>query len=178
MASNYACLSQIDPPWIHIDLLSDLDHIMIPSYQYCQGDNNCVLRVIRGRVVCNTSLLMNEFAAAFQFPITDFGANWYALKDCLSCLDEWLPATKYIVYITEAELVLSEQTEEWKWFLLTLHEVCTYWSKPIADNGRFNRDSIPFHVLLKYDYGSLDKILRLVRQATDHFPGILVSGML
>ena len=176
MNVDYSYLTGINPPWIHVEELTDLDGSTIPSYHYCQDDGSCVLRVIRGRAVLNTAQLMNEFLVAFQFAISRFGANWYALKDCLTCLDEWLPATRYIVYITDADYALSEQPEEWKWFLLTLHEVGSAWSKAITDNGRFNREPVPFHVLLKYEYGNLHKVLNSVREATDQFPEIQVSG--
>ena len=43
--------------------------------------------------------LMNEFGAALQF-FDGFGENWHALKECLSYLDEWLPATAYVLVVS------------------------------------------------------------------------------
>lgn len=91
---------------------------------------------------------MDEFGAAFQF-FEGFGENWYALEDCLECLDEWLPADSYILIVECAEEMLCEEIpEELTLFLITMDRVGKSWSKSIEDNGRFNRKSIPFHALL------------------------------
>ncbi len=95
-----------------------------------------------------TQSLMDEISAAFQF-FDGFGANWIALRECLEYLDEWLPADAYILLCEQAESILfQEQTSDLTAFLMTLNEVGSWWSKPITDNGRFNRKCVPFHVLL------------------------------
>jgi hypothetical protein len=93
---------------------------------------------------------MDEFAAALQF-FLGFGENWHALLECLEYLDEWLPADAYVLVIEDAEELLCEaRQDEFLALLKTLHEAGNWWSKPITDNGRFNRGACPFHVLLYF----------------------------
>lgn len=93
--------------------------------------------------------LMDEFGAVLQF-FEGFGENWYALKECLSYLDEWLPADAYILVVNKCtELLSQDSSDELHWFLQTMREVGDWWSTPITDNGRFNRGSVPFHVVLR-----------------------------
>ena len=117
----------------------------------------------------NTIALMNEFAAAFQFPIDNFGDNWYALKDCLKYLDEWLPAKSYIVFINYADqLLVDENPDELKWLLLTLQELGRYWGQPVTEQGRFNREAVPFHTLFKCERENmLNTIKRFNEQSQD-----------
>jgi hypothetical protein len=90
--------------------------------------------------------LMDEFSAALQFS-SGCGDNWYALRDSLQYLDEWLPARAYVLVIDEAEELLGEKASELKWLMQTFHEVGEWWKLPISDNDRFNRPGVPFHVL-------------------------------
>lgn len=135
-----------DPPWIYIGPGEMERTKWIPSFFYSRpGINTCVRR-LRGKKMRSTQALMNEFAAALQF-FDGFGENWYALLDCLRCLDEWLPADAYVLIIENAEeLLQEEQPHQMSAFLNTLHDVGESWAKPITDNGRYNRPEIPFHV--------------------------------
>lgn len=91
---------------------------------------------------------MDEFGAALQF-FEGFGENWHALKECLSYLDEWMPARAYVLVLTSCQEVLSQSEEQdLKWLIVTLQEVGEWWSRPITDNQRFNRPAIPFHAIL------------------------------
>ncbi|NGY75562.1 hypothetical protein F6Y02_01625 [Bacillus megaterium] len=55
---------------------------------------------------------MDEWAAALQFP-DYFGENWAAFDECLNDLD-WLPADRYILFITDAHLILKKKKKNFK----------------------------------------------------------------
>jgi hypothetical protein len=112
---------------------------------------------------------MDEFGAALQF-FEGFGENWTALGECLNYLDEWLPAHAYILVVEAAEeLLLDEQQDQLIALLKTLHDAGEWWSTPITDNGRFNRSSTPFHVLLNVgenDPSAIDRIISAADEAS------------
>jgi hypothetical protein len=111
---------------------------------------------------------MCEFGAALQF-FDGFGENWIALEECLEYLDEWMPAQAYVLVVERAEELLSEEQPDQTIALLkTLHDVGEWWSRPIADNERFNRVAVPFHVLLNVSQAaslSVDKIRQAAEEA-------------
>ena len=111
--------------------------------------NVCVRRM-RGAKMLTTSSLMDEFAAALQF-FDGFGSNWYALRECLQYMDEWLPADAYVLVVENANDVLRNESEdELVTLIKTFHETGEWWAKPIVDNDRFNRDMVPFHVFVEF----------------------------
>jgi hypothetical protein len=55
--------------------------------------------------------LMDEFGAALQF-FEGFGENWDALEECLGYLDEWMPASAYVLVIERAESLLADETRD------------------------------------------------------------------
>jgi Barstar (barnase inhibitor) len=133
------------PPCTIIDCSIDrtADHNL-----YLRPGINTVLRVLRGRKMRTFQALMDELGAALQF-FDGFGENWYALRDCLRSLDEWLPAEAYILVVTHPQDVLKEEPDELSWFLKVMDEVHDWWSRPIVDNGPYNRSAVPFRVILQ-----------------------------
>ena len=104
--------------------------------------------------------LMNEFGAAMQF-FDGFGENWYALNECLCYMDEWLPGDGYILVVTGAKyLLIDEDRRELDQLIQTLEIVGEEWRKPITDNERFNRGSIPFHVILQCAQDEIEGLQR------------------
>lgn len=138
------------PPWIFRHSRSPEESHSIESHYYNPDDLDAVVRVLRGARMKRSASLMQEFAAAFQF-FEGFGENWPALEECLSYLDEWLPAAAYIVVITKPELMLSEESSpERETLLAVLERVGEWWSQPITNNGRFNRGPVAFHTVLEF----------------------------
>ncbi|GAA4405956.1 barstar family protein [Tsukamurella soli] len=69
------------------------------------------VRVVRGSRMRTKAALLDELAAALQFPL-HFGGNWDALADCLGDLD-WIRASGTVVLaVAEAEQVLADQPAE------------------------------------------------------------------
>jgi hypothetical protein len=103
---------------------------------------------------------MDEFGAALQF-FDAFGENWYALKECLCYLDEWLPGDSYLLVITEPfSVLIKEEDQELSWLIQTIREVGEWWKEPIVNNGRFNRGPIPFHTILQATVAEREEVLR------------------
>ncbi|MEM7049911.1 MAG: barstar family protein [Acidobacteriota bacterium] len=127
---------------------------------YARPGLRCCARNLRGPKMRTVQGLMNEFPAALQF-FDDFGENWYALEECLSYLDEWLPADAYILVIERCEELLKDEPGELTTFLKVLHAVGSFWSQTIDDKSRFSRKAIPFNVLLHFSQDSGKKLRRL-----------------
>jgi hypothetical protein len=114
------------------------------------GAGGVVVRKIRGQKCRTVSGLMDEIGAAFQL-FVGFGANWHALEECLSYLDEWMPGPGYVFVVEQAGLLLIDEPGERQYFFAVLTDVIGWWSRPVVGNGRFNRDSIPFSIVLEFD---------------------------
>jgi len=105
--------------------------------------NEFALRIIQG-VKCRTPAgLLTECARALGFP-DYFGHNWDALEECLTDL-EWLPAKGYILVITNAADVLSNDETEYETFLEILCDAGEAWGSGQAGIGA--RRATPFHTL-------------------------------
>jgi hypothetical protein len=163
--TRFDFLFRVESPYVYVGLGESERLKWIPSYFYSRPGLSVCVRVLRGRKMRTAQALMDEFASALQF-FEGFGENWYALKDCLACLDEWLPAEAYVLVVETAEELLQEECpDQMAALVLTLHEVGESWAQPIKDNGRFNRPAIPFHVLLLISEGdaaapATDRVIR------------------
>jgi len=158
-------LCEAKPPWVYIDVVSSEDAGKLHSFFYATDYCSPIVRTLRGNKMQSVQGLMDEFGAALQF-FPGFGENWNALAECLCYMDEWLPGEAYVLVITSPEFVLIQENDtELKWFLTTLSEVGDWWSKSILDNDRYNREAVPFHVILQVS-GSSEAL------ATERFPGI------
>lgn len=141
-------LFQVESPWISAGPGEPEREAFNPSHFYSRKDLSVCVRRLRGQKMRTTVALMSEFAAALQFP-SAFGENWYALEECLAYLDEWLPADAYVLVVERAEEVLQDDgVGEVVTLLRVLHATGEFWAKPIEDGDRFDRPSVPFHVLL------------------------------
>lgn len=157
---NLTPLYETSPPWILSHVPTTEDERWLPQYLFTLPGRSPVIRVLRGQKMRTRQSLMDEFGAALQF-LEPFGENWYALKDCLSSLNEWLPGDAYILVIDMPEEVLiDESPDELHWLVVTIEEVAEWWSHPITDNGPFNRDAIPFHVVLRCEGIHLPEVRR------------------
>jgi Barstar (barnase inhibitor) len=161
---NITLLYSPVPPWIVIHKLDPEHTNLLPTYYYMREGFSPEIKMLRGKKMRTLEGLMNEFGAALQF-FSEFGENWHALEECLSYMDEWMPADAYILEISSPEEVLIDDQEELTWFLRVLNDVGEWWSKPVEGNGRFDRKAIPFHVVLRCDESNL---LETVKR----FPGV------
>jgi RNAse (barnase) inhibitor barstar len=109
-------------------------------------------RIIRGKKCLTLADLFDEFAAAWQFPCY-FGENWDALEECLTDL-EWLPASDYLLLVTNAAHVLEKDTiEQRRVFWHLVHRLARSWSQT-------RQPPVAFHVVAHATHQELE-ILRL-----------------
>lgn len=118
--------------------------------------------------------LMSEIGAALQF-FDGFGENWYALEECLSYLDEWLPADAYVLVIEKAEEILVDDDDAFTDFLKSVNGAGEFWSRPVTSPDRFVRAAIPFHMLLNVSDSDAVSIERIARLAASADVGIDVT---
>lgn len=163
-----ASLESTTAPWVILSTETEQDKKWQPSLIFGGGNLTPLVRVLRGRKMRTVQSLMDEFSAAFQF-FDEFGENWYALNECLCCLDEWMPSQSYVVVIRDAaEVLIEEDLDELKWLLLTIQEVGQSWATPVVDNDRFNRGAIPFHAVFKCPKKQIDLVkLRFSEAASE-----------
>ena len=67
-------------------------------------------RVVRARKATTKAALLDEFAAALQFP-PHFGANWDAFADCLADLS-WLGAGMAVIAILDGHHLLEADSAD------------------------------------------------------------------
>lgn len=84
------------------------------------------VRIIRGVRTQTVSTLLQEWAAALQFPYY-FGHNWDAFEECINDL-EWVPAAKHLVFVTRAENVLRDDDRGFAIFVEILVQATKKWS--------------------------------------------------
>jgi hypothetical protein len=129
-------------------------------------------RVVRSAKMGTRQRLFDEFAAALQFP-DYFGENWAAFDECLRDLD-WLPATSYVLLVTEASRVLDEEPpEELKAFLETLRDVSADWAEEVARGESWDRPPVPFHVLFQDSGVGIDVLAERLKRIGFEIPPIL-----
>lgn len=117
------------------------------------GGSSIAVRKLRGQKCRSLAEFMTEIGAVLQF-FDGFGENANALRECLSYLDEWLPADGYIIVITRTEEFLAEEPEHRGWMLDLLLEIGEWWSQPLEGQGRFDRPPMPFKVVLEFELDS------------------------
>jgi hypothetical protein len=96
--------------------------------------DDMVVRVLRGSRSASRKELFQEWAAALQFPYY-FGHNWAALDECLDDL-EWLPARRYVLFLTEFQDVLAAADEDLRSFIRILRRAATDKSAGATPNTR------------------------------------------
>ncbi|ADI37989.1 barstar family protein [Waddlia chondrophila] len=102
----------------------------------------------------NLDDLYREFAAAFKFP-DYFGYNFNALDECITDL-EWLPADGYLLVIKNSDRLLSKEPNDiLESFLSILDSAGEEWATPIVQGEDWDREEVPFHVLLELDKGKV-----------------------
>lgn len=158
-------LFRVDRPYLCVGVGEPERKKWAPSTFYSLSGVDVCVRRLRGDKMRTTQALMNEIGAALQF-FEGFGENWYALEECLSYLDEWLPSDSYVLVVEQAELLLVDEPEYLEAFFTTVNAAGEFWSAAIDDGDRFDRSAIPFHVLLNIsDDGNPDVAIARLRAA-------------
>ena len=83
-----------------------------------QGLKGKTARIIRGQRCLTKDRLLQEIAAALQFPHY-FGENWDALEECLGDLG-WIDAEELVLVITNTDRLLAHHEADLETFLKIL----------------------------------------------------------
>lgn len=143
-----ARLFRPNPPWFY-RVLCDFSELTNLAWSL-QSVNACrvAVRCVRGSHSHTFDALFDEVSAALQFPYY-FGRNMNALSECLADLS-WLPADAYILVVSSAsELLSNEGPHDRRALFQLLDGVAAEWATPIADGEQWDRPAIPFHILLQ-----------------------------
>jgi hypothetical protein len=105
------------------------------------------VRFLRGKKMRTVNTLFDEFSAALQFPYY-FGENWNAFKECLTDLD-WLPASSYILVITNADYLLDRDEESFRFFLhISKIAISEFQQRTNVSTGE-NLPLVSFHIIFQ-----------------------------
>lgn len=114
-----------------------------------------VARAVRGTRMGTVRGVLDEFAAALQFPYY-FGGNKDAFDECMRELDETLGAADgYVVLVRDAATLLSEQPDELAWLADALAFHAEHWAGV----------DVVFRVLLQAEPGAERALARAWRAA-------------
>ncbi|MCI0427085.1 MAG: barstar family protein [Nitrospiraceae bacterium] len=134
-----AYLQSTKPPWTSLLIVTAGQR----AESLVHAPDGYALKVIKGAKCQTTDGLLIECARVLDFP-DYFGHNWDALEECLADL-EWLPAKGYVLLITDAAHVLSDDGEEYETFLEILRDAGEAWGNGQSEMSA--RRATPFHVL-------------------------------
>lgn len=144
-------LLHIETSWSHLVVSSerDLDNF-VGITRYAQ--TRSLVRIIRGQRCKTPHQLLQEWAAALQFPYY-FGHNWDALDECLADL-EWLldkprswPEKGFVFFVTNIDSALASRDDEFTIFMRILDTAAREWATPIPPDSEWSRPGIPFRVV-------------------------------
>lgn len=112
-------------------------------------DAGFTVRVVRGDKMRTYSRLLDEFAAAFQFPLY-FGRNMAAFDEFIRELDWITPGRGFVTVITVPEQITADEPDSDVPGLLAnvLVVAKAEWTVPYSNESRWDHPALPFHVVL------------------------------
>ena len=136
------------PPWVYL--------VVLPPGKtpgsVLEAPSGFAVRTLDGRRARTKREALSEFARALDFP-ADSGRNWDAFEELLADL-EWLPATGYLLIVTDAHELLAEGPEDYDTFIEIAQSVAREWATP--RRGELARPAVPFHICLVVSRGRED----------------------
>ena len=130
-------LASLAAPWV---VLSTCDPRSLRA-GVLRESPSLVWAAVRGDACRTKVALFEEFARALKFP-DYFGHNWDAFDECINDL-EWLDGAGYVVVVTKAERLLSDDDREYVGLIDILSNAGSEWATPPDQ-----RVARPFHVVL------------------------------
>ncbi len=148
---------------------SDLDNYVL-RLRSVTGPNT-IIRVVRGRRMQSKELLLDEFAAALQFPLY-FGGNWDAFEECMSDL-QWLPAKEYVLIIADAGSLLKIEPEGSIIVAFEiLDRVSREWAAGRLPDIDVEREPVVFHTLLQDETPKIGELRRVLLPIVGDIPEV------
>lgn len=110
-----------------------------------KNSKDSVVKIIKGSQCKTKEALFKEFATVLEFP-DYFGHNWDALDECIQDL-AWLPAKKYVIFITDLDQIVIESVRDMhNLFLDILKDAVREWD---TDNDyRPVKKATPLHIIV------------------------------
>ena len=106
------------------------------------------VRTVRGAKMRSTVALMDEVAAALQFPHY-FGGNWAALDECLADMEWLLPSKGIVLVVRDAgQVLVDDLVEELEAFVTALRNASNEYAESVELGEAWDRPAVPFHVVL------------------------------
>jgi RNAse (barnase) inhibitor barstar len=122
------------------------------------GFSKGVVRIVRGPKMRIEPHFFDEVSAALQFPYY-FGENWDALDECLNDLD-WLPGNAYLIIVSDASSMLSEDPGQLDTLVKVLKRTCAEWAAGRIEGKPWDTAPTPFKILLHCSPGEQDQMTR------------------
>src|SRR5574341_931105 len=132
-------LSSFSAPWVVV-LAASASDATNSLWAFSEASNFDV-RFVRGRKIESETSLIDEFAAALQFPYY-FGGNWNAFDECLADLS-WIRSKGHVVCVLDADQMMLNDDEAFAVTLELFARVAREWCQPTDF-----RPAKPFHVVL------------------------------
>lgn len=130
------------PPWV---LRADFGNERIIA-MLAEAGRAGLVATIDGDLATSSESLFSVFARTLDFP-SYFGANWSALKDCLTDLD-WLPADIYVIAVVNARSLLVQEPVERASLIQIMETAGREWATPVELGEWWDRPAKPFHIIL------------------------------
>jgi hypothetical protein len=161
-----------ESPFFHL-LVGDLKELANYHERLrLKAESGAVVRLLRGEDMSNSRLFFAEIAAALQFPLY-FGKNMNAMAECLGDLDDWLPASAYVLVISQTMSVLKEEGgEDFVAFFRLLADVSQEWAVGTLPGANWERNPTPFHVVLHTNVDEANSLVRILEPVVGHMPVI------
>jgi len=159
-----------EPPFVHLFVGDTADLARYHASLRLKESSGIVVRLLRGEDMTNWVLLFNEIAAALQFPLY-FGKNINALDECLADLSDWLPANAYVLVISQATLVLKEESrDDFVSFFRLLVDISKDWAGGTLPGANWERKPTPFHTVIHAKPGEVDTLLVTLKPVAGDIP--------
>lgn len=126
------------------------DHKVASELRLACSDAGLTVRQLRGCKTRTMQGLFDEVSAALQFP-SYFGENWAAFDECLADMDWLLPTQGFVLIVLDAEQVLADSAADLSILVSLFEKARDEYSRPVADGEWWDREPVPFHVILQAD---------------------------
>lgn len=113
---------------------------------------------MRGQEMHDSDGVFTQFYEALRLP-DYFGWNWNALRDCLTDL-HWINAKHFLITIDDADVALSESTEEREILFRALNDAVKFWGGKPELPGQ---EKITFQAVLLCPPDVHEEVLREIR---------------
>ena len=156
---DWKMLLSLGSPWAHLACCPEreIDNFVGSA----PANNRTLVRIIRGKRCETKKALLQEWAAALQFPYY-FGINWDAFEECINDL-EWLSGKYYVIFVTQVDLVLPNLEDDFRIFIDVLKKAAEEWAR--GREGEFHRSPIPFRVVFQCEPEREPDVLRRLKLA-------------